>query len=112
MSDFYQVDLREMLEGERQKEKMNDAEKETVRSVIELSYEQRKRLTKRMHILFIIGLIIGIINMILVFNDTADNFLGGFCQGAMLGFVVIGCLMTSKYASKIQKFKMQIINKK
>ena len=51
-----------------------------------------------MNILFIIGLFIAVIDMVLVFNDNADHFLGGFCQGVMLGYMIVGCIITSKYA--------------
>lgn len=111
LSDYYQVEIRELLDGKRKKEKMSTEEQETVRTVIELSYEDRKRLLKRMNILFIIGLFIAVIEMFLVFNDNADHFLGGFCQGVMLGYMIVGCIITSKYAVRINRFKRKLLSK-
>lgn len=111
LSDYYQVEIRELLDGKRKKEKINTEEQETVRTVIELSYEDRKRLLKRMNILFIIGLFIAVIEMFLVFNDNADHFLGGFCQGVMLGYMIVGCIITSKYAVRINRFKRKLLSK-
>lgn len=111
LSDYYQVEIRELLDGKRKKEKMNTEEQETVRTVIELSYEDRKRILKRMNILFIIGLFIAVIDMVLVFNDNADHFLGGFCQGVMLGYMIVGCIITSKYAVRINRFKRKLLSK-
>lgn len=111
LSDYYQVEIRELLDGKRKKEKINTEEQETVRTVIELSYEDRKRLLKRMNILFIIGLFIAVIEMFLVFNDNADHFFGGFCQGVMLGYMIVGCIITSKYAVRINRFKRKLLSK-
>ncbi len=37
MADYYEIDLRELLDGERKSEKMNEEQKETVLKVAEYS---------------------------------------------------------------------------
>ena len=55
LSDFYEVDLREILSGERKIEKMNEELKETVLQVAGYSNETKARLLRKMHILYIVG---------------------------------------------------------
>ena len=47
LSDFYAVDLREILNGERKSEHMNEELKETVLQVADYSSEERARLVRR-----------------------------------------------------------------
>lgn len=66
----------------------------------------------RMHWLFIGGFIAAVIYMILVFSDRADNFLGGLCLGITFGMMIVGAIMTSKYAAQIRAFKMRLLHRK
>lgn len=112
LSDYYQVELRELLDGERKGEKMDKELEETVLKVADYSNDEKQKLTRRMHILFIGGLIAAVVYLILLFTDRADNFLGGFCQGVTLGMMIVGVIMTSKYASKIRAYKKRLLSGK
>lgn len=70
-----------------------------------------ERVTRRMHWLFIGGFIAAVIYMILYFMDHSDNFLGGLCLGIMFGMMIVGVIMTSKYAARIRKFKMRLLHR-
>ena len=107
MADYYEVELRELLNGE---EGMNKVLEETVLKVAEYSNEERLKITKRMHLLFFGGVIAAVLYLILVFTDHADNFLGGLCLGIQFGMMIVGAVMTSKYAAKIRAYKMRILN--
>ena len=85
ISEYYDVDLREILDGERKSEKMNKEFEETVLKVAEYSSEDKKKMTKRMHLLFIAGTITFIIYMIMLFTGTADTFADGMVAGICLG---------------------------
>lgn len=112
MADYYDVDLREILDGERKSEKMDKELEETVLKVADYSNEEKQKLTRRMHWLFIGGFIAAVIYMILVFSDRADNFLGGLCLGITFGMMIVGAIMTSKYAAQIRAFKMRLLHRK
>lgn len=112
MADYYEVELRELLNGERKSESMDRELKETVQKVAEYSNEDKLKITKRMNWLFIGGAIAAILYLILVFIDHADNFLGGLCIGIQLGMMIVGVIMTSKYAAKIRAYKMRILSKR
>lgn len=111
MADYYEVELRELLDGERKSEKMDQKLEETVLKVADYSNEEKQQLTKRMHLLFIGGFIAAVIYMILLFTDNADNFLGGLCQGITFGMMIVGVIMTSKYAAKIRAYKMRLLHR-
>ncbi|MDY4195489.1 MAG: helix-turn-helix transcriptional regulator [Bariatricus sp.] len=112
MADYYDVDLREILDGERKSEKMDKELEETVLKVADYSNEEKQKLTRRMHWLFIGGFIAAVIYMILVFSDRADNFLGGLCLGITFGMMIVGVIMTSKYAARLRAFKMRLLHRK
>lgn len=111
MSDYYSVDLLELLNGERKSEKMNEEMEKTVLKVAEWSNEEKLALTKRIHLLYLGGLIAAIVYFVLLFTDHADNFFGGFCLGILLGLMIFGVIMTSKYAAKIRAFKMRALRR-
>lgn len=112
MADFFEVDLRELLDGERKGEKMDKELEETVRKVADYSNDEKLRVTRRLHWLFIAGLLANIVYMVLLFTGYDDNFVGGLCLGISSGMIVLGVIMTSKYASEIQAFKFRLLRRK
>lgn len=72
LSDLYAVDLREILNGEREREHMNEELKETVLQVADYSSEEKARLMQRMHWLFIAGLIGFTAFLVTVLLDSSD----------------------------------------
>lgn len=111
MADYYDVDLRELLDGERKSEKMNKELEETVLKVADYSNEEKQKLTKHMHWLFIGGFIAAAIYVVLVFTDHSNNFLGGMCLGITFGMMIVGVIMTSKYAARIRAYKMRLLHR-
>lgn len=111
LADYYEVDLRELLSGERKNEKMNEELKETVLQVAEFSNEDKVKLTRRMNKLFIGGFVAAVIYIVLLYTDNADNFFGGLCLGITFGMMIVGVIMTSKYSSKLQAYKMKFLHK-
>ena len=112
MADYYDVDFRELLDGERKGEKMNKELEETVMKVADYSNEEKQKITRRMHMLFIGGLIAAIVYMVLGFTDHADNFVGGLCLGITFGMMIVGVIMTSSYAGKIRACKMRLLHRR
>ena len=77
--------------------------------LIEMADYYDVELTKRMHLLFIGGFVAAVTYMILLFTDRSDNFLGGMCLGITFGMMIVGVLMTSKYAAKIRTYKRKLL---
>ena len=115
LADLYDADLREILSGERKSEHMNEELKETVLQVADYSNEEKTRLLRRMHLMFIAGLIGITAYLATVFLDLADKqpyeFIGSFGLGIAMGMIIIGVIFTSRYASKIREFKLRLLGR-
>ena len=115
LADFYSVGLREILDGERKSEQMSEELKETVLQVADYSNEEKARLLKRMHWMFIAGLIGFIVFLVITLLglDTVSPYegIGSFGLGIAFGMIVIGVIFTSRYASRIREFKMRLLGK-
>ena len=116
IADLYQVDLRELLNGERKNEQMNEEMKETVLKVAEYSNAEKQRTTKVVRVYFVLGILALIANAVMNMIETGDTFWIGFLKGVTfalaLGAMVLGILYTTGAMMKIQAFKMRLIGKK
>lgn len=116
ISDFYDVDLREILDGERKEERMDKEMKETVMKVAEFSNEEKAKIMRNMHILFVIAMVFMAILIATHFIDAIDghlrDFLTGMSMGIGFGMIVLGAVITSKYAKNIREFKIRLLGKK
>ena len=115
LSDYYSVDLREILSGERKSEQMNEELKETVLQVADYSNDEKVRLLQRMHWLFIVGLV-GFITFLVIValgleNTAPYEAIGSFGLGVAFGMMALGVFFTSRYAAKIREFKMRLLKK-
>lgn len=115
ISDFYGVDLREILDGERKDSQMDKEMKETVLKVAEFSNEEKANILKNMHVLFVAAMVFLILLIATQFidglNDHLRNFLTGMSMGIGLGMTILGAVITSRYAKTIRDFKMRLIGK-
>lgn len=116
MSEFYDVDLRELLDGERKKDQMDKEMKETVLKVTDFNKEQEAKVLKRIHIMFIMGMLASIVFLIMFFMDKQDagmlwGLIEGLCLGIWFGMVIVGVIMTSAHAKQIREFKYRLLHK-
>ena len=115
LSDFYEVGLRELLDGERKSEDMNKEMEETVLKVAEYSNEEKTRFTQRLHWMFVAGFIGFILFMVIsvmgLENTTPYETIASFGLGVSFGMIIIGVIFTSKYASRIREFKMRLLGR-
>ena len=115
LADLYSVDLREILSGERKNEQMNEELKETVLQVADYTSEEKARLLKRMHWLFIAGLLgfsTFLIITLLGLESTAPyEAIGSFGLGIAFGMIILGVIFTGRHAAKIREFKLRLLGK-
>ena len=71
MTDFYDVDIRELIDGERKSEKMNKDMEETVLKVADYSNEEKNRLMKKLHYFSWAGVITFIVFLVLDAMDLS-----------------------------------------
>lgn len=115
MADFYEVDLRELLDGERKSEKMNKDLEETVLKVADYSNDEKLKIMRRMHICGWIGVVSFIIFLVLEAMGLADSGvtkdIAAFCLGLPFGILMVFVLYTSRHMSKIRAFKKKVLHR-
>ena len=115
LSDFYDVGLREILNGERKSEQMNEELKKTVMQVADYSNEEKARLMRRMHGMFIAGLLgfaaFMVITLLGLENTAPYESIGSAGLGIAFGMIIIGVIFTSRNAAKIREFKRRLLGK-
>ena len=115
LSDLYEGDLREILSGERKSEHMDQELKETVLQVADYSNEEKARIMRRMHWLFIAGLVgfvVFLVITLLGLDSTAPyEGIGSFGLGIAFGMVILGAIYTSRSIVKIRELKLRLLDK-
>lgn len=113
LADYYDVDIRELLDGERRSEQMDKEMKDTVLQVADYSNEEKERLLRRMHWLFIAGLIGFAAFLVISAAGLADTSpyegIGSFGLGIAFGMIILGVIFTSRYAARIREFKKRLL---
>lgn len=111
MTDFFGVGLRDLLLGERETAQTPEALERTAIQIAEISDEEKKRITKRMHLLFLLGLAAALVFTALFFCERAENSFGGLCLGITTGMMLFGVIMTSRHATKLRAFKLRLLHR-
>ncbi len=115
LSDLYEVELRELLNGERTCEKMNKELKETVLAVAEYSGTEKEHSAKIVGMYFMIGIVSLISNFIMNCMELPDTFLTGLLHGftftLALGAMIMGLLYISGRLAKLSAFKKRLTGK-
>ena len=115
ISDFYSVDLREILDGNRRTDKMEQEMKETVLKVAEYENEGKKRASIVTIVYSTIGILAVIANMIMTLSDMPDTFWTGFLKGSTLAAALVALLVGIAYATgtmaKLFMFKKRLLKR-
>ena len=115
MADLYGVELRELLNGERKEEPMNEEMKETVYRLAEYSSAEKQRDTRFVRVYFILGILALIANAVLNAADAGPTFWTGFWKGVTFSTALVamamGILYTTGAMIKINAFKKRLLNR-
>ena len=116
ISDYYEVDLREILNGERKSENMNKEIKETVLQAVDYTKTEAEKYNKRVRICNAIASLL--IAAYVLLKDTGiymDNYIirNGLdiAQGLGIGMLFVGLIMSSRYGAKVRAFKQRLFKK-
>ena len=121
LADFYGVELRELLDGERKPDAMNTPEtksatEETARKVADYSNDVMEKVTHRFHYMYLISIATVLIYLVMNHFDFSGSpvlqGIQGACLGIGLGMLIVGAIFTSKYGNKIIAFKVQMLKHK
>ena len=115
ISDYYEVDLREILNGERKSENMDKEMKETVLQAVDYTNTEAERCNRRVRICNGIAML-----LILAYNIIKDTSLYenstvmigvDFAQGVAIGMLLVGVIYSSRYGAKIRAFKHRLLKR-
>lgn len=116
ISDYYEVDLRELLNGERKSGNMNKEMEETVLQAVDYTNTEAEKANKRVRLCNAIAMLLVILYMIckdtsVYEENVAVKAIVDFGQGIAIGMMMVGLVFSSRYGAKIRAFKKRIIQK-
>ncbi len=115
LADFYEVDFRELIDGERKNENMDKETKETVLKAAEYMNAGTERYTKRVHLLLLAGgifwFVASLISHTELNNNAVLNGVSNFAEGAAIGMILCGIVFTSRYGQRIEAFKQRLLKR-
>ncbi|MDO4467352.1 MAG: helix-turn-helix domain-containing protein [Bacillota bacterium] len=113
LADFFEVDIRELLDGQRKEAMMKNEIEETAVKVAAYSNKTNERQTKVVRVLFVVGFVALMINQAMFLLEIKDTFLAGFLKGATFGLacasMIFGFLYTTGRMAKIMEAKRRLI---
>ena len=116
LADFYDVDIREIIDGERKSENMDNETKDTLKKVAEYAAEENKKLKNKM-VDMMLGAVILLVFSSILFENTYSGLLYGivperacnnilmFSQGLAVAALVLNILHLMGFFEKISKWK-------
>lgn len=117
LADFYDVDIRELIDGERERrnENMDKETKETVLKTAEYMNMGTEQYTKRVHLLLLAGGILWFVASLIshteLNNNAVLNAVSNFAEGAAIGIILCGIVFTSRYGQKLRAFKQRLLKR-
>ena len=95
LADFYDVDIRDIIDGERKGEDMNKEEKERLQLVADYAKTEKNTLLIRLRIFSIVGLISLIAGLTMMVISRDNNLpVYDYLMGTLMG-VAIGALLVA-----------------
>lgn len=99
LADFYDVDIRDINDGERKGEDMNKEEKERLQLVADYAETEKNTLLMRLRIISIVGLVSLIAGLTMMVISRDNNLpVYDYLMGTLMG-VAIGALLVAVFYS-------------
>jgi len=119
IADFYNVDIREIIDGERKKENMNNDVKETLIKVADYTNTEKETKKRKLNRCFIAGILCVAVVLLdrqfkflsYIFVKNIDEFVRGALCGLGLAFELIG-LYNNNHDISLGQRKQNLIKSK
>lgn len=99
LADFYDVDIRDIIDGERKGEDMNKEEKERLQLVADYAETEKNTLLMRLRIFSIVGLVSLIAGLTMMVISRDNNLpVYDYLMGTLMG-VAVGALLVAVFYS-------------
>lgn len=116
ISDFYEIELRELLDGERKNEKMNKELEETVLKAADYTSTETSKYTRNVHSLLLAGAGLWFVSQLICHTELYEYYvlscISDFAEGMAAGMLICGLIVTSRYRKKIKEFKQRLLKRK
>ena len=114
LADLYDVDLRDIFNGQRRDDNMDKELKDTLLQAADYTQELKEKVKKRMNLMFIGAMIAMVLYLIAIFfaPDIYTGLWGlmkGFTLGVSFGMLIIGFIITSPFAETLMKRKNELL---
>lgn len=112
ISDYYEINLRELLDGERKSEEMNKELETTVLKAVDYANSETEKYTKRVFWILMTGAVLWICSQIISHTSLVENnvmsAVSDFAMGFSCGMVICGIVVTSRFGKRIREFKQRL----
>lgn len=99
LADFYDVDIRDIIDGERKGEDVNNEEKERLQLVADYAENEKNILLMRLRIISIVGLVSLVAGLVMMVISRENNLpVYDYLMGTLMG-VAIGALLVAVFYS-------------
>ncbi len=117
ISDFYEIELRELLNGERKSENMDKETKENILAAADYTATETRKFTDRMRRLFAAGVILwSLSSMLRHIELPIDPSIAGnieaLLSGLGCGIMLCGAIFAGCFGQKLRRFKQRLLEKK
>ena len=114
LADFYDVDIRDIIDGERKGEDMNKEEKERLQLVADYAETEKNTLLMRLRIISIVGLVslIAGLTMMVISRDNnlpIDDYLMGALMGVAIGALLVAVFYSTGVLENMRKRKRTLM---
>lgn len=116
ISDFYEVDLRDILNGEKKKQESQEDVNGSILQAVNYSNIEAEKYNKRIFICEIIAVVLIVLAVMLKdtsiysINPLMQNLVS-LTEGLGVGLMIAGLFMTSRYGKKLNNLKKRILDK-
>lgn len=114
LADFYDVDIRDIIDGERKGDDMNKEEKERLLIVADYAENEKNILLMRLRIISIVGLVslIAGLTMMVISRDNnlpVYDYLMGTLMGAAIGALLVAVFYSTGVLENMRKRKRKLM---
>lgn len=110
LADFYDVDIRDIIDGERKGEDVNNEEKERLQLVADYAENEKNILLMRLRIISIVGLVSLVAGLVMLVLGGDNNlpvydYLVGFLIGIAIGALLVAVFYSTGILESMRKKK-------
>lgn len=114
LADFYDVDIRDIIDGERKGEDMNKEDKERLQLVADYAETEKNTLLMRLRIFSIVGLVSLIAGLVMLVISRDNNlpvydYLMGTLMGVAIGALLVAVFYSTGVLEKMRKRKRTLM---